>query len=190
MTLELAHPSTEPVPSPSPVDPGHPRWWFWRTTSGRILVSGVVLSAYSARGGVSGDLGAPIGDEQNRQQNFEGGSISYASGSPVVTATPRQPSVSATPSTVIPGSKVHLVLGGFQNGATVRVSVTGQPDFIVTVPSGAYVWDTLAPSQSDPSHPQSRYSSARRRIQVPSPPQHRTLCRRPRQRSPAPSPAR
>jgi hypothetical protein len=48
VTLELAHPSTEPVPSPSPVDPGHPRWWFWRTTPGRILVSGVVLIALVA----------------------------------------------------------------------------------------------------------------------------------------------
>jgi hypothetical protein len=44
VTLELAHPSTEPVPSPAPVDPtAHPRWWFWMTTPGRILVSGVVL---------------------------------------------------------------------------------------------------------------------------------------------------
>ncbi len=43
MTLELAHPSTEPVPSQAPVEPAHPRWWFWRTTPGRILVSGVVL---------------------------------------------------------------------------------------------------------------------------------------------------
>ena len=48
MTLELAHPSTEPVPSQSPVDPGHPRWWFWRTTPGRILISGVVLIALVA----------------------------------------------------------------------------------------------------------------------------------------------
>jgi hypothetical protein len=43
VTLELAHPSTEPVPSQAPVEPAHPRWWFWRTTPGRILVSGVVL---------------------------------------------------------------------------------------------------------------------------------------------------
>lgn len=46
VTLELAHPSTEPVPSQAPVDPvAHPRWWFWITTPGRILVSGVVLIA-------------------------------------------------------------------------------------------------------------------------------------------------
>ncbi|MBV8967366.1 MAG: hypothetical protein JO191_14465 [Mycobacteriaceae bacterium] len=49
MTLELAHPSTEPVPSQAPVDPvAHPRWWFWTTTPGRILLSGAVLIALVA----------------------------------------------------------------------------------------------------------------------------------------------
>ena len=43
MTLELAHPSTEPQASRSPVDPVHPRWWFWSTTPGRIMISGLIL---------------------------------------------------------------------------------------------------------------------------------------------------
>lgn len=46
MTLELAHPSTEPQPAQSTVDPAaHPRWWFWWTTPGRILLAGVFLIA-------------------------------------------------------------------------------------------------------------------------------------------------
>ncbi|MFZ0832160.1 MAG: protein kinase G-activating protein GlnX [Mycobacterium sp.] len=45
MTVELAHPSTEPAPSQAAVVPAHPRWWFWTTTPGRILVSGMVLIA-------------------------------------------------------------------------------------------------------------------------------------------------
>ena len=48
MTVELAHPSTEPAPSQAAVDPAHPRWWFWTTTPGRILISGVVLIALVA----------------------------------------------------------------------------------------------------------------------------------------------
>ena len=44
MTVELAHPSTEPSPSRSPVEPAHPRWWFARTTPGRILTIGVILA--------------------------------------------------------------------------------------------------------------------------------------------------
>ena len=45
MTVELAHPSTEPLASRSPTAPTHPRWWFLWTTPGRILTIGVVLSA-------------------------------------------------------------------------------------------------------------------------------------------------
>lgn len=45
MTVELAHPSTEPLASRSPTNPVHPRWWFLWTTPGRILTIGVVLSA-------------------------------------------------------------------------------------------------------------------------------------------------
>lgn len=45
MTVELAHPSTEPTAQRSPVEPAHPRWWFLRTTPGRILTIGVILGA-------------------------------------------------------------------------------------------------------------------------------------------------
>lgn len=45
MTVELAHPSTEPLASRSPATPAHQRWWFLWTTPGRILTIGVVLSA-------------------------------------------------------------------------------------------------------------------------------------------------
>lgn len=45
MTVELAHPSTEPAAQRSPVDPAHPRWWFLSTTPGRLLAIGVILGA-------------------------------------------------------------------------------------------------------------------------------------------------
>jgi uncharacterized protein (TIGR03437 family) len=114
-------------------------------------VSGLVLAQYNASGGPGGDLGAPTDDEHLvsglRQQDFEGGSISYAPGdaAAVVFSSPRQPLVTATPGSVIGGTPVHLVVGGFNNGATVRVSETGQPDFVVTVSNGAYAWDMLVP---------------------------------------------
>ncbi|BBZ46091.1 protein kinase G-activating protein GlnX [Mycobacterium parmense] len=50
MTVELAHPSTEPQGSRSPVEPAHPRWWFVATTPGRILTIGIVLAVL---GGIS-----------------------------------------------------------------------------------------------------------------------------------------
>ena len=42
MTVELAHPSTEPMVSRSPSTTELPRWWFLWTTPGRILIIGVV----------------------------------------------------------------------------------------------------------------------------------------------------
>jgi hypothetical protein len=50
VTVELAHPSTEPQGSRSPAEPAHPRWWFVSTTPGRILTIGIVLAAL---GGIS-----------------------------------------------------------------------------------------------------------------------------------------
>ncbi len=45
MTVELAHPSTEPLAQRTPTEPAHPRWWFVNTTPGRILAIGVILAA-------------------------------------------------------------------------------------------------------------------------------------------------
>jgi hypothetical protein len=45
VTVELAHPSTEPLGSRSPAEPAHPRWWFISTTPGRILTIGIVLAS-------------------------------------------------------------------------------------------------------------------------------------------------
>jgi hypothetical protein len=45
VTVELAHPSTEPKGSRSPAEPAHPRWWFISATPGRILTIGIVLAA-------------------------------------------------------------------------------------------------------------------------------------------------
>nr|MDT0523827.1 hypothetical protein [Streptomyces sp. DSM 41633] len=44
MTVDLAHPSTEPLASRSPTTPAHPRWWFLWPTPGRILTIGVTLA--------------------------------------------------------------------------------------------------------------------------------------------------
>ncbi|MGH3562620.1 MAG: hypothetical protein ACRDTN_12685, partial [Mycobacterium sp.] len=44
MTVELAHPSTEPMGSRTPTVSARPRWWFFTTTPGRILTIGVILA--------------------------------------------------------------------------------------------------------------------------------------------------
>ena len=45
MTVELAHPSTEPPAQWSPAQPAAPRWRFVTSTPGRILAIGVILAA-------------------------------------------------------------------------------------------------------------------------------------------------
>jgi len=120
------------------------------------FVTGLVLATYNAGGGPGGNLGAPIGAESTvngmRQQNFEGGYIAYAPGATQATEydTPRQAVITATPGAVRAGTSVHLVIGGFNNGATVRVSQTGQAAFLVTMPSGSYTFDTFLPATTAP----------------------------------------
>jgi uncharacterized protein (TIGR03437 family) len=43
---------------------------------------------------------------------------------------------------------VHISVAGFANGASVRVSQTGQADFVVTAPNGAYAWDAWIPASA------------------------------------------
>ena len=45
MTVELAHPSTEPLAQRSAAEPAHTWWWFAKTTPGRILAIGMILAS-------------------------------------------------------------------------------------------------------------------------------------------------
>ena len=121
-------------------------------TGNTFAVTGLILAKYIAAGDASGNLGAPIGDEYTasngfRRQDFEGGYASYNPGdaSANVVISPRVPVVTATPSSVLSGSFVHLTVGGFDNNTSVRVSITGQPDFLATLSGGAYTWDVYVP---------------------------------------------
>jgi len=121
-----------------------------------FFVTGLVLATYNAGGGPSGNLGAPVSSESTvngmRRQNFEGGYITYSPGDAkaVEHDTPRQPLITAMPGTVRAGTSVHLVIGGFNNGATLRISQTGQADFLVTTASGSYTFDTWLPANTAP----------------------------------------
>ncbi len=64
MTVELAHPSTEPLPQRSPTKAAHPRWWFVTSTPGRILTIGVILAALGVLSAFA--ISTTITDRQNR----------------------------------------------------------------------------------------------------------------------------
>ena len=117
------------------------------------LVSGLILARYNAVGGPAGAYGAPIGDETVtggiHTQNFENGYINYSVGDPAAVdhPNPRTPAISLhTPASVVPGGRLTLTVSGFSNGATVKISVTNQPDFTVTLPIGAFSWNYVVSS--------------------------------------------
>ena len=115
------------------------------------FVSGLILAAFTGAVGASGSLGMPVSDETVsgtvHTQSFEGGSISYSVGDTVATVkqAPKVPAVQVAPAVVSAGGHAVFAITGFNNNTTVRVSMTGQPDFLVTTPNGAYSWDTYVP---------------------------------------------
>jgi uncharacterized protein (TIGR03437 family) len=119
-----------------------------------FYVRGVALAKYASLGFTASKLGAPTSDEYvlngQNHQDFEGGFLEYGQGETEarVTENTRNPVVTATPNSVSAGTVVRLAFGGFENGAPVRVSITGQPDFTVNAESGAYVWENYLPTSS------------------------------------------
>jgi uncharacterized protein (TIGR03437 family) len=119
------------------------------------FVSGPILARYNAIGGAAGSFGMPVSDETVTgsfdQQNFEGGNITYSAGdaAAVEHPTPKAPpGVVITPTSIAAGGRAHLAIIGFPNNSTIRVSVTGEPDFLVTTANGAYSWDMFIPLAS------------------------------------------
>jgi len=115
------------------------------------FVSGLILAAYTGLGGAGGSFGMPVGDEivtgSLHQQNFEGGSITYSAGESVAQShpVPMAPGVVVAPATITAGGSARLAIVGFPNNATINVSVTGEPAFVVTPATGAYIWDMFIP---------------------------------------------
>ncbi|MCC6291608.1 MAG: hypothetical protein IT164_03070 [Bryobacterales bacterium] len=121
-----------------------------------FLVKTQILAAYRSHGGATGKLGLPLGDESSasgaRRQEFEGGSLLLdAVGAVQVIDRARTPRITAAPANVAAGSRVRLAAGGFPAGATLRISVSGRPDFLVQTLSGAYAWEMVIPASTPSS---------------------------------------
>ena len=123
--------------------------------SGRVVfTTGLINALFETQGGAAGKFGAPVNDELTisgiRRQDFEGGYMQYSPGDQVAKAfeNARKPNVQASPATVVAGSRVRLAIGGFAAGATLRVTVAGQSDFLVRTDTGAYTWEAFVPSNA------------------------------------------
>ncbi len=114
-------------------------------------VAGLIAAKYAALGGAAGRMGMPASDEYSTEgrwrQEFEGGSIDYATGDTEARANEnaRTPKMTAAPTVAVAGTRVRLSAGGFETGRTLRISVTGQPDFEVYTETGAYSWEVFIP---------------------------------------------
>lgn len=118
------------------------------------FVTGLILARYNALGGAVGDYGMPVGDEfvtaGVHQQNFEGGNFTWSAGDAAAKEHPaaKVPGLIVSPGSVSAGSQARLAIVGFPTNSTIRVSITGQPDFTVTTANGAYSWDMFFPLTS------------------------------------------
>lgn len=123
-------------------------------TGRAFLIGGLMLAKFNALGGPGGTLGLPTGDEfatgGRRRQEFEGGALSYAAGEAEATLEERarKPQISATPGTVAAGSRIRIAAGGFDTGATLRITIGSQPDFLIKTDTGAYAWETFVPANA------------------------------------------
>jgi uncharacterized protein (TIGR03437 family) len=115
------------------------------------FVTGLILARYNALGGPGGDYGMPASDEfvtaGVHQQNFEGGNFTWSAGDSAAKehAAPKTPGMIVSPATLSAGSRARLALVGFPANSTIKVSITGQPDFTVTTANGSYSWDMFFP---------------------------------------------
>ncbi len=124
-------------------------------TAGKVFyVGGPIAAAYGTAGSATGALGLPISDASSaggrNRQDFEGGFVDYApeDAAAQVHLGDRKPLVTATPSTVLAGTRIRLSVGGFNPGASIRISIAGQTDFVVKTDSGAYAWQVAIPSNA------------------------------------------
>ena len=116
------------------------------------FMAGALLARYLALNGPAGQLGLPVSDVfvtgGVQRQNFENGYIDFTTGAAAAVEhlVPRTPAIIANPASALAGSRLHLSINGFPDGATLRVSVAGQPDFTVKTLNGAYDYDFFTDS--------------------------------------------
>lgn len=124
--------------------------------AGRAFVlNGVFAGKYSELAGAAGLAGAPLSDEFQvagvLRQEFEGATFEISPGQAVrVIEKARKPAISVLPSSLLPGARYRVSIGGFASGARLRVTQAGTntDTFETTAPSGAYAYESVVPSNS------------------------------------------
>ncbi len=114
-----------------------------------FVLAGPIAAKYVEIGGAAGLAGGPLSEEfqvaGTFRQDFEGATLEYNPGTGVrVLEKARRPVLSVSPSSVLPGGRYRVSVGGFPANTRLRISQAGPAlaTFEATAATGAYVWET------------------------------------------------
>lgn len=116
-----------------------------------FVTTGLIAAKYAELGLAAGAIGGPLTDEfltvGASRQEFEGAFLEYSPGSAVrVIDKQRKPSLTVTPSSLLPGARYRVAVGGFAVNTRVRVTTgvgAAADSFDVVATNGAYVWESV-----------------------------------------------
>ncbi|MBM3763685.1 MAG: hypothetical protein FJW36_26070, partial [Acidobacteria bacterium] len=126
------------------------------TTSARaFLTTGPIAAKHAELGLASGAIGAPLGEEflsaTGLRQEFEGAFLEYSQGTAVrVIDKQRRPSLTVSPSSLLPGGRYRVSVGGFPQGARLRFNLGTSDSFDFTAANGSFVWESVVPQNARP----------------------------------------
>lgn len=125
--------------------------------TGKAFVTiGPIAAKYAELGLISGSIGAPITDEFLTsgavRQEFEGALLEYSTGDAVrVIDKARKPTLTITPSSLLPGGRYRVAVGGFAANTQIRITQgTGATAdvFDSVAANGSYVWESVVASNA------------------------------------------
>ena len=128
---------------------------FFEYNAGRaFLTTGAIAAKHLELGAAAGAIGAPLTDEFLTsgafRQEFEGAFLEYNPGGPVrVIEKERRPTLTITPSSLLPGGRYRVAVGGFPASARLRVtqgSGTAADSFDLTTVNGSFIWESIVPT--------------------------------------------
>ncbi|MCX6609504.1 MAG: hypothetical protein NTW74_01485, partial [Acidobacteria bacterium] len=121
-----------------------------------FLTTGAIAAKHLELGSATGSIGAPLTDEFLTagafRQEFEGAFLEYNPGGPVrVIDKERRPTLTITPSSLLPGARYRVAVGGFPASARLRItqgSGTAADSFDLTTVNGSFIWESIVPSNA------------------------------------------
>jgi len=115
VTVELAHPTSEPLAQRTPTEPAHPRWWFVNTTPGRLLAIGAILAMLGILSAFA--ISTTINERQLQLTNVLDHTepLAFAAGQLYTTLSVAD---AAAATAFIPGSEPHTVRQRYEQSIT------------------------------------------------------------------------